>query len=720
MKILIALAALGAAPSQTPQEASLPTLVWSDFDRDGYEDALALHAGALSLFRNAGAGRVDECAAEVGLSALPPLSAAGWIDFDRDGSPDVFAVTADGAPLLLRNESGAGFLDLTQVTGLALEDPILRAEWTDVDADGEPDLLAWTPGVVHVFRNVGGAFVASELSTPGVSTVGTPTAPGAPKAPGAMTLGTAAAIEVEAEAEIGLAPTEQPRSGARAPVPPPGGGRAPLVPGSYTTTSAPTPPRPLAMALPKNCAKFVYDEDTQNCVVTSSVPALGQLLPLSTDLNVSTKGFVGIGTALPGAKLHVASGSVYGLLIDSDDRAAMLRSSNPSVSTLRVESGGSAGFFEGRLDVGYATGFPFFLDFPRVVLDYDANSAGLLDIHNGSGTRTVHFQAEHYSNNGARLDLATDAGTNTITLDAENGSYGGIVSVRMANGLETVQILAEEGVSNGAQIALRNAAAGNTMVLDANTGTGGGELSMYMFGGVESVEILSEESAGNGGQITLRNGNGTSTMIMDANTVSTGASTLDMYALNGQKTVEIVADEVLGTGAQIVLRQYDGTASIILDASQGGDGRITTQELAITGGADLVESFDTGETVCEPGSVVVIDTDRPGELKPSERAYDRCVAGVVSGAGGVKPGIHMGLEGVVSGSTPVALTGRVYVRCTNEGGRIRPGDLLTSSSKAGCAMRAEDVERSFGAVIGKAMTALEGESGLVLVLVNLQ
>ncbi len=60
------------------------------------------------------------------------------------------------------------------------------------------------------------------------------------------------------------------------------------------------------------------------------------------------------------------------------------------------------------------------------------------------------------------------------------------------------------------------------------------------------------------------------------------------------------------------------------------------------------------------------------------------------------------------------------MRCTNENGRIRPGDLLTTSSIPGAAMRSTDALRANGAVLGKAMTRLEGESGLVLVLVNLQ
>jgi hypothetical protein len=47
--------------------------------------------------------------------------------------------------------------------------------------------------------------------------------------------------------------------------------------------------------------------------------------------------------------------------------------------------------------------------------------------------------------------------------------------------------------------------------------------------------------------------------------------------------------------------------------------------------------------------------------------------------------------------------------------------MLTTADTAGHAMGVADYTRAHGAVIGKAMTALDqGETGLVLVLVNLQ
>lgn len=150
------------------------------------------------------------------------------------------------------------------------------------------------------------------------------------------------------------------------------------------------------------------------------------------------------------------------------------------------------------------------------------------------------------------------------------------------------------------------------------------------------------------------------------------------------------------------------------------DGLAFVKTLQILGGADIVEGFETGENALEAGTVVVIDEHRPGELRASDRAYDHRVAGVVSGAGGIEPGLKLGQEGKLDGDTPVAMSGRVYVRCSAENGAIRPGDLLTTASTAGHAMRSSDPARANGAVIGKAMSALDRGTGLVLVLVNLQ
>lgn len=149
----------------------------------------------------------------------------------------------------------------------------------------------------------------------------------------------------------------------------------------------------------------------------------------------------------------------------------------------------------------------------------------------------------------------------------------------------------------------------------------------------------------------------------------------------------------------------------------------------ILGGADVAENYDVapaagdgGAIAPTPGMVVVIDPNATGKLMVSSNAYDRRVAGIISGADGVNPGLILGQKGTAAdGELPVANVGRVWCLCdAGAGGPIEPGDLLVSSDTPGHAMRAGDVARSQGAVLGKAMSRLDSGRGTVLVLVSLQ
>jgi hypothetical protein len=149
---------------------------------------------------------------------------------------------------------------------------------------------------------------------------------------------------------------------------------------------------------------------------------------------------------------------------------------------------------------------------------------------------------------------------------------------------------------------------------------------------------------------------------------------------------------------------------------------IACSSITINGGADLAEPFDISSPDSETaqGSVVVIDDQNPGHLKLSHEAYDTRVAGVISGANGVSPGIQMRQQGSLEGGKNVALSGRVYVLADAANGAIKAGDLLTTSSTPGHAMKVTDHAKAQGAILGKAMTGLREGKGMVLVLVTLQ
>jgi hypothetical protein len=146
----------------------------------------------------------------------------------------------------------------------------------------------------------------------------------------------------------------------------------------------------------------------------------------------------------------------------------------------------------------------------------------------------------------------------------------------------------------------------------------------------------------------------------------------------------------------------------------------SVRQLTIRGGADLAEPFTMSHDGVQPGTVVVIDEKNPGKLRRSTQAYDKKVAGIVSGANGIRPGISMIQEDMLEAGENVALSGRVFVKADTIAGSIEPGDLLTTSSSPGRAMKAADHDKAQGAILGKAMTSLSEGDGMVLVLVTLQ
>ena len=259
------------------------------------------------------------------------------------------------------------------------------------------------------------------------------------------------------------------------------------------------------------------------------------------------------------------------------------------------------------------------------------------------------------------------------------------------------------------------------VVLDSGSAYGGGTLKLLDNTGVETVSLTGTEWGNDGPELELRQVDGTVTFELDAEDGVNGGPVLTMRNSANTSTIFIDADSA--DAAYVALRNSSGSTTISLDADYGGDGRITTQELQITGGSDLSEQFDIGgeDVTLAPGLVVSIDPNRPGHLQVSNAAYDNKVAGIISGAGGIKPGMMMGQSGTeADGQHPVALTGRVYCWADATADPIQPGDLLTTAERPGHAMKVTDHTQANGAILGKAMTALEKGTGLVLVLVSLQ
>ena len=147
------------------------------------------------------------------------------------------------------------------------------------------------------------------------------------------------------------------------------------------------------------------------------------------------------------------------------------------------------------------------------------------------------------------------------------------------------------------------------------------------------------------------------------------------------------------------------------DVEVTGDIRLTN--------ADCAEDFDvSGIDKAEPGTVMVLGNE--GALSESQQAYDKRVAGVISGAGDYKPGIVLDKRQTQGNRQPIALMGKVFCKVDAQFGAIEVGDLLTTSPTPGHAMKTNDPLKAFGAVIGKALRPLKEGQGLIPILIALQ
>ena len=145
---------------------------------------------------------------------------------------------------------------------------------------------------------------------------------------------------------------------------------------------------------------------------------------------------------------------------------------------------------------------------------------------------------------------------------------------------------------------------------------------------------------------------------------------------------------------------------------------LTVKEDIALVNADCAEDFDiSGPDKVEPGTVMVLGEE--GALLASQQAYDKRVAGVISGAGDFKPGIVLDKQ-AGGNRQPVALLGKVFCKVDAQFGAIEVGDLLTTSPTPGHAMRTDDPFKAFGAVIGKALRSFTDGQGLIPILIALQ
>jgi len=227
------------------------------------------------------------------------------------------------------------------------------------------------------------------------------------------------------------------------------------------------------------------------------------------------------------------------------------------------------------------------------------------------------------------------------------------------------------------------------------------------------------KNSNHGGVVGVNTGGGTGVFGTSDNSVGVWGTSVNYEGIHAEtqssSTAAMAAYQMnAGSGSAAFFAKHMGNRTAGRfegDVEVTGDIRLTN--------ADCAEDFDVLEAEqVEPGTVMVID--ETGALQQSQKAYDKKVAGVVSGAGGYKPGIVLDKQQSQQTRQPIALLGKVYCKVDAQYGAIAVGDLLTTSPTPGHGMKAADPLQAFGSAIGKALRPLQAGQGMIPILIALQ
>jgi hypothetical protein len=409
--------------------------------------------------------------------------------------------------------------------------------------------------------------------------------------------------------------------------------------------------------------------------------------PSQERLRIDPSGNVGIGTATPSAALHVAPGKVLRIeggtsATDSNDYFSFGGNGTFGIDAPGVVNGRFVVQNSGNVGIGTSTPVSTLHVNGAVTLGPQSS----IVLENGAfgsvvGSILREIERGHFVFRGSELVFYTNplmgrvAGPQPGPIERLRIDYNGNVGIGSAAPIANLDV--RGGICCRGPLTINNATANAALGQQADDPRAG-----LTFGGTDTP----------------------SAFYLGASTSDTKVNTtLGVYSYASQKWVQTWSPS--------------GDASFTGNLSVGGNVSVTGDVLLT--GADCAEEFDAlGTQPYDAGTVMVIDAD--GALRQSVEAYDKRVAGVVSGGGDYKHALVLDKRHSHESRVPLALVGKVYCKVDAEFSPIEVGDLLTTSATPGHAMKATDALKAFGCVIGKALRAVREGQSLIPILVALQ
>ncbi|WP_228372495.1 beta strand repeat-containing protein [Chryseobacterium daeguense] len=404
-------------------------------------------------------------------------------------------------------------------------------------------------------------------------------------------------------------------------------------------------------------------------------------------------------------------------------------------------------------------------------------ASGIFGVSSGTGGRAGLFYASNPSGNGASLIALTDGNGNAITANAGkdgNGvetnidgagnalyawvptfSQGRAARFEIFNEDNQKEVISVKTVGNGiggnfkvdrvtgtsaavkGEVTSQFANFGTAGIYGVSSGTGGYAGLFYSSNASGNGPAVLALTEGNGNGITA-NAGGTGDGV-EATADGTGnaiygwipnfgtgkaARFSNFNSANAQPTLYITTN---GTGSAELINHTGASGNIATYQSAGANvarinkaGRGFFDGGTQNSGADVAEAFDVEGNISayEPGDILVISTTKDRSVEKSSKPYSNLVAGVYA----TKPGVLLTEEHIdtdLSDKVPMGVIGVIPTKVCLEGGKIKRGDLLVTSSKSGVAMKANPKKVKIGQVIGKALQDYDQNGiGKINVLVN--
>jgi hypothetical protein len=342
------------------------------------------------------------------------------------------------------------------------------------------------------------------------------------------------------------------------------------------------------------------------------------------------------------------------------------------------------------------------------------NTNDVLAVNNGSKGTGLSVYSASVGTSNSSIYTYHDGSGDAINAVSKLGVAGKFETNNAANTASTVSILnfgsgsslnignlhtsstspmintASEGLGNGLEVSLMNVNSFGHAIYVNNSGSGAGILATSEKG-IPGLFKIENSTSTNTALYATTNGTGSSLKVENFN--AGAVSSLATFRKNGNNVTRI-----------------DGTGKGFFN---GG-----TQN----SGADLAEAFDvTGNrNEYEAGDVLVISTDKDRAVEKSSGPYSTLVAGVYA----TKPGVLLTEENIetdLADKVPMGVVGVIPTKVCTEGGEIKRGDLLVTSSIPGVAMKADIDKVKPGQVIGKALENYSGGLiGKIKLLVNVK